>query len=180
MDSGTGTARRRSCFFEDDEGLASIVPDMEAGVSGNHHQSNSLVSTGPVYSQRRSSLRNLSSAAAVMGSPRSGGNGRCYYWSDGRFEESHCPQQSHFLDSCFLCRKRLDNRDIFMYRGDTPFCSEECRQEQIDMDESKEKRWKISTSMKALRKKDQRRSTSPNKTSAQDYSFHTTNTVAAA
>nr|GMD97297.1 FCS-Like Zinc finger 2-like [Ipomoea batatas] len=166
MDSGTGTARRRSCFFEDDEGLASIVPDMEAGVSGNHHQSNSLVSTGPVYSQRRSSLRNLSSAAAVIG--------------DGRFEESHCPQQSHFLDSCFLCRKPLDNRDIFMYRGDTPFCSEECRQEQIDMDESKEKRWNLSTSMKALRKKDQRRSTSPNKTSTQDYSFHTTNTVAAA
>ncbi|XP_019156164.1 PREDICTED: uncharacterized protein LOC109152927 [Ipomoea nil] len=178
MDPATGTARRRSCFFEDDDdGLVSIVPDMEAGVSGNH-QSICLVS-GPVYSQRRSSLRNLSSAAVMMGSPRSGGNGRCYYWSDGRFEESHCPQQSHFLDSCFLCRKPLDNRDIFMYRGDTPFCSEECRQEQIDMDESKEKRWNLSTSMKALRKKDQRRSTSPNKTSAQDYSFHT-NTVAAA
>lgn len=121
MDSATGTGRRRSCFFEDDDGLASIVPDMEAGFSGNHYSNNSLVSRP----QRRSSLRNLSSAAAVTMSSSSssssrsaGGNGRCYYWSDAsRFEESHYPQQSHFLDSCFLCRKPLDNRDIFMYRS---------------------------------------------------------------
>ncbi|RWW65288.1 hypothetical protein BHE74_00027413 [Ensete ventricosum] len=71
----------------------------------------------------------------------------------------------HFLDSCFLCRKPLaGNRDIFMYRslassssssssfyplmgtdvagvacrGDTPFCSEECRLVQIEMDEGAE------------------------------------------
>ncbi|CAL9069766.1 FCS-Like Zinc finger 3-like [Musa acuminata AAA Group] len=45
----------------------------------------------------------------------------------------------HFLDSCFLCRKPLaGNRDIFMYRGDTPFCSEECRLVQIEMDEGTE------------------------------------------
>ncbi|KZV57949.1 chromatin remodeling 40 [Dorcoceras hygrometricum] len=49
----------------------------------------------------------------------------------------------HFLDSCFLCHKHLSqNSDIFMYRGNTPFCSQECRQEQIEMDESIEKRWK--------------------------------------
>ncbi|KAK8945669.1 hypothetical protein KSP40_PGU002034 [Platanthera guangdongensis] len=50
----------------------------------------------------------------------------------------------HFLDSCFLCSKSLaGNGDIFMYRGDTPFCSEKCRMEQIEMDEEKERRWKI-------------------------------------
>ncbi|KAG8059833.1 hypothetical protein GUJ93_ZPchr0002g24098 [Zizania palustris] len=41
--------------------------------------------------------------------------------------------KAHFLDACFLCRKRLaGNRDIFMYRGDTPFCSEECRRTQME------------------------------------------------
>jgi endogenous inhibitor of DNA gyrase (YacG/DUF329 family) len=49
-----------------------------------------------------------------------------------------------------------------------PFCSEECRQEQIDIDEAKEKNWNLSSSMKALRKNDQKKSTSPTK--AQDYS----------
>lgn len=30
-------------------------------------------------------------------------------------------------------------------RGNAPFCSQECRQEQIEMDEANEKRWKISS-----------------------------------
>ena len=86
--------------------------------------------------------------------------------------------QPHFLQACSLCKKPLgDNRDIFMYRGDTPFCSEECRQEQIERDEAKEKNKNLSSSMKALRKKEQRNSVSPNKT--QDYSFRA-GTVAAA
>uniref|UniRef100_A0A6V7QVY5 FLZ-type domain-containing protein n=1 Tax=Ananas comosus var. bracteatus TaxID=296719 RepID=A0A6V7QVY5_ANACO len=51
----------------------------------------------------------------------------------------------HFLDACFLCKKPLaGNRDIFMYRGDMPFCSEECRQVQIERDETKEKNSKYS------------------------------------
>ncbi|XP_062217529.1 FCS-Like Zinc finger 3-like [Phragmites australis] len=46
----------------------------------------------------------------------------------------------HFLHSCFLCRKPLaGNRDIFMYRGNTPFCSEECRMAQMEADEAAEK-----------------------------------------
>ncbi|KAK1611587.1 hypothetical protein QYE76_035260 [Lolium multiflorum] len=43
----------------------------------------------------------------------------------------------HFLDACFLCKKSISrDRDIFMYRGDEAFCSEECRQEQMCMDEA--------------------------------------------
>ncbi|CAM0903159.1 unnamed protein product [Alopecurus aequalis] len=39
------------------------------------------------------------------------------------------------LDACALCTKPLArDRDIFMYRGDTPFCSEECRDEQMQLD----------------------------------------------
>ena len=41
----------------------------------------------------------------------------------------------HALDACALCAKPLArDSDIFMYRGDTPFCSEECRHEQMQLD----------------------------------------------
>ncbi|PIA48071.1 hypothetical protein AQUCO_01400574v1 [Aquilegia coerulea] len=46
----------------------------------------------------------------------------------------------HFLRACGLCNRRLaPGRDIFMYRGDTAFCSLECRQQQMNQDERKEK-----------------------------------------
>ncbi|PWA57712.1 zf-FLZ domain-containing protein [Artemisia annua] len=45
--------------------------------------------------------------------------------------------------------------------GDTPFCSEECRAEQIDIDETKEKKRSLSASIKALRKKEEREKSSP-------------------
>lgn len=65
------------------------------------------------------------------------------YYAGGEYH------QPHFLDSCFLCQKHLSqNSDIYMYRGNTPFCSQECRQEQIEMDEANEKRWRISSSSK--------------------------------
>lgn len=49
----------------------------------------------------------------------------------------------HFLDACFLCRKPIaSNRDIYMYRGDIPFCSEDCRREQMEMDEEMERKEK--------------------------------------
>lgn len=52
----------------------------------------------------------------------------------------------HFLDACFLCRKPIaSNRDIFMYRGDIPFCSEECRREQMEADEEMERKEKGAT-----------------------------------
>ncbi|KAK4775785.1 hypothetical protein SAY87_023746 [Trapa incisa] len=41
-----------------------------------------------------------------------------------------------FLEKCFLCKiKLLPGRDIYMYKGDSAFCSEECRCQQILMDE---------------------------------------------
>ncbi|OWM86368.1 FCS-Like Zinc finger 1 [Punica granatum] len=163
---------RRPCFAEEDDGLASLA-DMEAGFSGKLSRSGSG-GNSPILSRSmcssRGAFRNIrvSPVSATPMSPR-------FY--DARYEDHHL-HQPHFLDSCFLCKKPLgNNRDIFMYRGDTAFCSEECRQEQIDMDEAKEKNWNLSSSMKALRKKDQRKSSSPPK--AQDYAFHAS-TVAAA
>lgn len=52
----------------------------------------------------------------------------------------------------------IDGIDLIC-RGDTPFCSEECRQEQIDMDENNEKNRKLS-SIKDQKKK---KSSSPSK-----------------
>ncbi|KAF7844983.1 FCS-Like Zinc finger 3-like [Senna tora] len=81
-------------------------------------------------------------------------------------------EEPHFLEACFLCHKPLrPNTDIFMYRGNTPFCSKECREEQIEMDEAKEKSWKRA-SKRSVRQSDQTNtnssssssSSSPNKT----------------
>jgi hypothetical protein len=81
--------------------------------------------------------------------------------------EADVVQIHHFLDECSLCDKPLSG-DIFMYRsdrtfqpspirvveasssvcvlcvcrGDTPFCSEECRQQQIEVDRAKHRRKK--------------------------------------
>ncbi|GLU05484.1 hypothetical protein SLE2022_225840 [Rubroshorea leprosula] len=156
----SGTSKR-PCFIEEDDGLASLA-DMEAGFSGN---SQSASFSRPLRYGRSNSLRN---PATPVSSPRS---------VSVRFYDSGCEDHPpYFLDSCFLCNKPLaDNKDIFMYRGDTPFCSEECRQRQIEIDEGEEKNLP-SSSMKALRNKDQRKSASPNK--AQEYSLRT-GTVAA-
>ncbi|XP_004502441.1 FCS-Like Zinc finger 7 [Cicer arietinum] len=41
----------------------------------------------------------------------------------------------HFLLTCALCNCRLPPaRDIYMYRGDTAFCSLECREQQMKQD----------------------------------------------
>ncbi|BAU00384.1 hypothetical protein LR48_Vigan06g017600 [Vigna angularis] len=150
---------KRHCFSEEDGWISSTD---YSGHNYSHHSQHGFVSRtlgfGTFYNR---GFRNPS-----ILSPRSG---RFY---DARFED-HRP---HFLQACFLCKKPLGDRDIFMYRGDTPFCSEECRQEQIERDEAKEKNKNIS-SMKALRKKEQRKSVSPNK--AHNYSFRA-GTVAAA
>lgn len=45
-----------------------------------------------------------------------------------------------FLRACGLCNRRLGpGRDTFMYRGDTAFCSLECRQQHMTIEEWKEK-----------------------------------------
>ena len=50
-------------------------------------------------------------------------------------------QGRHELDACALCAKPLKrDSDVFMYRGDTPFCSEDCRHEQIRLDAVCERR----------------------------------------
>ncbi|CAH2046114.1 unnamed protein product [Thlaspi arvense] len=154
---------------------------MEAGFSGNIGSSQNGVVPSPFSYARLNSLRNTSychsnypqSHQYFVSSPRSAVSGRFH---DFRFDN----QQPHFLDSCFLCKKPLgDNRDIFMYRGDTPFCSEECRQEQIERDEAKEKKQNLSYSVKSAMRRKEKRSSSSSPTRSRDYAFHN-GTVAAA
>ncbi|XP_058226920.1 FCS-Like Zinc finger 17-like [Rhododendron vialii] len=48
-------------------------------------------------------------------------------------------ESNSFLKSCFLCTKELSlDRDVYMYKGDQGFCSVECRDRQIYLDEIKE------------------------------------------
>ncbi|MCO5591137.1 hypothetical protein L7F22_045118 [Adiantum nelumboides] len=48
---------------------------------------------------------------------------------------------SGFLNMCNFCGRTLClGKDIFMYRGDQPFCSEECRYQKIVLDEGTGKR----------------------------------------
>ncbi|KAG6480234.1 FCS-Like Zinc finger 6-like [Zingiber officinale] len=50
------------------------------------------------------------------------------------------PETAGFLMACRLCNRRLGpGRDAFMYRGEIAFCSLECRQQHINLDEQKER-----------------------------------------
>ncbi|XP_022136874.1 uncharacterized protein LOC111008457 [Momordica charantia] len=41
----------------------------------------------------------------------------------------------HFLRTCTFCHRRLSPaRDIYMYMGDTAFCSAECREQKMEQD----------------------------------------------
>ncbi|XP_071706193.1 FCS-Like Zinc finger 2-like [Rutidosis leptorrhynchoides] len=148
---------RKPCFLEDNNGLASIADFTFSTSSPENHLH--LIQR-PLCSPRKTNPKNFASFSHVS-SPRFAGR----YFNE-KFEE----QPPYFLDACFLCKKTLGgNIDIFMYRGDTAFCSEECRTQQIDKDEAKEN-WKISVSM---RKKDQNEKSTkntPNKTS-KNYPF---------
>ncbi|XP_051123427.1 FCS-Like Zinc finger 6-like [Andrographis paniculata] len=49
-------------------------------------------------------------------------------------------ETAHFLTVCALCQRRLiPGHDIYIYRGDSAFCSLECRQQQMSQDEKKDK-----------------------------------------
>ncbi|KAG6397917.1 hypothetical protein SASPL_139367 [Salvia splendens] len=43
----------------------------------------------------------------------------------------------NFLNSCHLCHKPLSGKEIYMYRGEIGFCSDECRSKQMYLDDMK-------------------------------------------
>ncbi|XP_040999047.1 FCS-Like Zinc finger 17-like [Juglans microcarpa x Juglans regia] len=56
-------------------------------------------------------------------------------------------EYSRFLKTCRLCSKKLSPRkDVYMYRGDQGFCSVECRDSEVVLDEMRE----VETSTKQM------------------------------
>ncbi|KZV48926.1 hypothetical protein F511_09714 [Dorcoceras hygrometricum] len=58
------------------------------------------------------------------------------------FSLNHRAQENHscfLLKSCHLCHKTLTlDKEVYMYRGDLGFCSVQCRERQMFLDEMKE------------------------------------------
>ncbi|KAL9238638.1 hypothetical protein vseg_013034 [Gypsophila vaccaria] len=51
---------------------------------------------------------------------------------------------SEFMKYCHYCKRILDHgKDIYMYRGDMAFCSEECREQEIYSDQFKSKKKRL-------------------------------------
>ncbi|KAK3212898.1 hypothetical protein Dsin_017604 [Dipteronia sinensis] len=59
---------------------------------------------------------------------------------EGGVTSSNTPYPSDdFLSFCHSCNKKLEGKDIYIYRGEKAFCSLDCRSEQILIDEKLEK-----------------------------------------
>ncbi|KAI4364795.1 hypothetical protein MLD38_020841 [Melastoma candidum] len=122
------------CYIADDDddrpdGYAECfdrwLDDMEAGLSHKH---------------RRPSLDFLFRRDLASSPRRTGSFGR---WVAAEYGD----REPHFLDTCCHCNQPLrKNKDIYMYRGDTAFCSEECRQERIELEEQRERGMSLSSS----------------------------------
>ncbi|MCL7046835.1 hypothetical protein MKW94_013580 [Papaver nudicaule] len=55
-------------------------------------------------------------------------------------EKSEDYPSKNFLSFCHTCKKHLEQgKDIYIYRGEKAFCSHECRNEEILLDEGREK-----------------------------------------
>ncbi|CAI9780939.1 unnamed protein product [Fraxinus pennsylvanica] len=63
------------------------------------------------------------------------------FYMSGGSGHSAAVETADFLRTCGLCNRHLPpGRDIYMYRGDAAFCTQECREQQIKQDEKKERR----------------------------------------
>ncbi|XP_072984415.1 FCS-Like Zinc finger 13-like [Typha latifolia] len=103
-------------------GLA-IVAALEKSADGDEPKLNSRVTTPITIVSPRA-------AAAAGGGEQLGGK-----MTNNYIESS----QEDFLSYCCWCRKGLQGKDIYMYRGEKAFCSIECRFRQIVNDEYQEK-----------------------------------------
>ncbi|WVZ72559.1 hypothetical protein U9M48_020997 [Paspalum notatum var. saurae] len=61
-----------------------------------------------------------------------GGAAGCY------FVVKPAAADDDFLSSCFTCKKKLEGNDIYIYRGEKAFCSANCRDQEIQLEEEAE------------------------------------------
>ncbi|KAF0921373.1 hypothetical protein E2562_006945 [Oryza meyeriana var. granulata] len=69
-----------------------------------------------------------------------GCSGRCATSLCGSGAGAASFRVAEFLSCCDMCRRPLDGKDIFMYRGERAFCSMECRYHAIVSDEFQEEK----------------------------------------
>ncbi|CAH8313020.1 unnamed protein product [Eruca vesicaria subsp. sativa] len=106
------------------------LPAEESGISPNQQSPSQNLMVGPYGPNGQVVAAAVDQRFLAMVAPR--GNLRRH---SGDFSDA-----GHFLRSCSLCERLLvHGRDIYMYRGDTAFCSSECRQQQMAQDERKER-----------------------------------------
>ncbi|XP_057970240.1 FCS-Like Zinc finger 5 [Malania oleifera] len=126
-------------------GISVDVGEVEAPAPADHQK--------PIgYLEEKGGPEILGQQRLVLGmvSPR---NPRVRSSDDLHLRHGLLETTAHFLRTCGRCKRRLaPGRDIYMYRGDTAFCSVECREEQMKEDERKEK----SSSSCVASKKDHR------------------------
>ncbi|KAL8118839.1 hypothetical protein AgCh_016363 [Apium graveolens] len=66
------------------------------------------------------------------------GSGKSSFSFDDNYveEEEDYDNQCYSIKSCWLCKKKLRaDKDVYMYKGDQGFCSVECRDRQIYLDD---------------------------------------------
>lgn len=73
--------------------------------------------------------------AAAMES-KEGAAGCCYFVVKSAAEAA--AGADDFLSSCFACKKKLEGNDIYIYRGEKAFCSANCRDQEIQLEEEAE------------------------------------------
>lgn len=69
--------------------------------------------------------------------PKDGASAKSYLVVKRTAEAAAGPGED-FLSSCFTCRKKLEGNDIYIYRGEKAFCSAECRDQEIMIEEEAE------------------------------------------
>ncbi|CAN6478219.1 unnamed protein product [Victoria cruziana] len=122
---------------------ASMAMAIDQQQQSGHHQRRASGSAGGYQQpqlQRPTAAGGYNPSAAAAVAAAAGGLSPRAITARGRRHSADLMEASHFLRACSLCKRRIGpGRDIYMYRGDTAYCSLECRQQQMNMDEKKEK-----------------------------------------
>ncbi|KAI3920636.1 hypothetical protein MKW92_020997 [Papaver armeniacum] len=113
--------------------------------------SSSLTKKNSIFSQDSNNNNNI-----ILGKPT------FRVSEEGSFEPSSpkmssifSQESSNFLKACGLCRKKLSpEKNIYMYRGDQAFCSDDCRCRKILIEELLMEEVEEETTMELVTKKE--------------------------
>ncbi|KAG0513523.1 hypothetical protein BDA96_10G110100 [Sorghum bicolor] len=129
------------------------TPASSAGRSGGGGSTTSSSSSSSAM-RRTTSLSDLAPPPEIPGRPQTRAArgdavvaGAGTVWVGAEMMRRHsgdflpAMETAAFLKACGLCKRRLGpGRDTFIYMGEVAFCSQECRQQQMNLDELMEKK----------------------------------------